>query len=156
MKKALVFFIFLLINFGGLYLGGILMGGSPGGNAWYINLEKAPWTPPGYVFGIAWTCIMILFSIYCTLSISAILNSRKIQGLFLLQWVLNIAWNPIFFNFHFVIIGLILLLFLFSTLLIINKHLVHEKKSVRFLLIAPYLLWLCIAISLNAYVVFAN
>ena len=31
---------------------------------WYINLNQAPWSPPGWVFGAAWTTIMICFSIY--------------------------------------------------------------------------------------------
>ena len=31
---------------------------------WYSNLNKAPWTPPGWVFGFAWTTIMLCFSIY--------------------------------------------------------------------------------------------
>ena len=31
---------------------------------WYLNLNKAHWTPPGWVFGAAWTTIMICFSIY--------------------------------------------------------------------------------------------
>ena len=64
MKKTLLFFVFLIINFGGLYLGGILMGSSPGSNTWYNNLQKAPWTPPGYFFGIAWT-IDSLFYLLC-------------------------------------------------------------------------------------------
>lgn len=47
MKKTLLFFVFLIVNFGGLYLGGILMGSNPGSNTWYNNLQQAPWTPPG-------------------------------------------------------------------------------------------------------------
>ena len=58
MKKTLLFFVFLIVNFGGLYLGAILMGSSPGSNTWYNNLQKAPWTPPGYFFGIAWTILL--------------------------------------------------------------------------------------------------
>ena len=65
MKKKLSYFIlFLLLNFGALALGSILMGGSPMENTWYQNLPKAPWTPPGYVFGVAWSSIMICFSLF--------------------------------------------------------------------------------------------
>ena len=47
---------FLLLNFGALALGGFLMGEGPS-SAWYSNLNKAPWTPPGWVFGASWTVI---------------------------------------------------------------------------------------------------
>ena len=89
-KKTLLFFVFLIINFGGLYLGAILMGSSPGSNTWYNNLQKAPWTPPGYFFGIAWTIIMILYSIYCARAFSSPLP-KKTVGLFILQWVLGLT-----------------------------------------------------------------
>ena len=32
-------------------------------NDWYKNLKKAPWSPPGYVFGIVWPILYILFGI---------------------------------------------------------------------------------------------
>ena len=151
MKKILLFFVFLIVNFGGLYLGGILLGSSPGSNTWYNNLQKAPWTPPGYFFGIAWTIIMILYSIYCARAFSSSLR-KKTVGLFILQWILNVAWNPVFFNFHEILLGLLLLILLFMTLILINKHLGLTLTSLATFLILPYLIWLCIAMSLNAYV----
>ena len=150
-KKTLLFFVFLIINFGGLYLGAILMGSSPGSNTWYNNLQKAPWTPPGYFFGIAWTIIMILYSIYCARAFSSPLP-KKTVGLFILQWILNVAWNPVFFNFHEILLGLLLLILLFMSLILINKHLGLTLTSPATFLILPYLIWLCIAMSLNAYV----
>jgi len=48
---------FLLLNFGALAVGGFFTGkGVP--SYWYSDLIKAPWTPPGWVFGFAWTTIM--------------------------------------------------------------------------------------------------
>ena len=55
--------IFLIINFGALGIGSILMDNGPQ-SSWYTNLNQAPWTPPGWVFGFAWTTIMFCFSIY--------------------------------------------------------------------------------------------
>ena len=55
--------IFLFINFTGLFLGGLFtQEGVP--SDWYQNLNKAPWTPPDWLFGFAWTTIMICFSIF--------------------------------------------------------------------------------------------
>ncbi len=59
-KKIL---IFLVINFAALGIGGFFTG--PGVSSdWYTNLNQAPWTPPGWFFGAAWTTIMICFSFF--------------------------------------------------------------------------------------------
>ena len=100
--------IFLILNFGALGLGGFLMGGEVTGE-WYQNVNKAPWTPPGWVFGAAWTTIMLLFSFYMASAWSQIENRNFLIGLFAFQWVLNVAWNPVFFKFHQVGFGLLCL-----------------------------------------------
>ena len=66
-KFLMSFFLFLVLNFGALGVGGFLMGSSPAQNTWYFSQNLAPWTPPGWVFGAAWTLIMLLFSVYMTL-----------------------------------------------------------------------------------------
>ena len=63
MKQVKLTLLFLMINFGGLAIGSWLMDNGPMTD-WYINLNQAPWSPPGWVFGAAWTTIMICFSIY--------------------------------------------------------------------------------------------
>ena len=60
--KYFTLLIFLVINFLGLYLGGLATG--PGVQSdWYQNLVQAPWRPPGFVFGITWTLIGITWSV---------------------------------------------------------------------------------------------
>ena len=63
MKQAKLTVLFLLINFGGLAFGSWLMNNGPMTD-WYADLNKAPWSPPGWVFGFAWTTIMVCFSFY--------------------------------------------------------------------------------------------
>ena len=76
------------------------MSDGPLGN-WYQSLEKAPWTPPGWVFGAAWTTIMICFSVYMSRLIQ-VNKSRNVILVFSIQVVLNIAWNFLFLvNFEF-------------------------------------------------------
>ncbi len=53
--------IFLVINFAALALGSIFTSAGVSSD-WYTNLNQAPWTPPGWVFGAAWTSIMIFFA----------------------------------------------------------------------------------------------
>lgn len=148
---------FLVVNFGALALGGLLMGGSPADNEWYNSLNKAPWTPPGWVFGIAWTLIMICFSVYMA-RVFVEFKGRllaQLMVLFSLQFLANVLWNPVFFHWHFVILGLIILTFLIVLLILIHLNFSGWKKFNN-LLIAPYLLWLLIAFSLNLYVILFN
>ena len=145
--------IFLVVNFAALGIGSLLMGAGPTGE-YYEGLNKAPWTPPGWVFGAAWTTIMVCFSIYMAYLIKAN-TSTIVLGLFILQFILNVGWNPLFFNFHLTLLALIVIAAL--TLLIgyflFNYWSVLGNKS---LLIAPYFIWLCIATTLNWYILVNN
>ena len=68
MKKYIITLIgFLIINFGGLAIGQVWTGDGVT-SEWYTSLNQAPWTPPGWVFGLAWTSIAITFSLLMTSS----------------------------------------------------------------------------------------
>ncbi len=146
--------IFLLINFAALGLGGFFTGTGVSSN-WYESLAKAPWTPPGWVFGFAWTSIMICFSVYMAYLWPVVENKKTLVALFVLQWILNVSWNPVFFYFHntlgglILIIGLTILVFLF-----LFKY--WPALKLISLLILPYAIWLIIATSLNAYILLKN
>ncbi len=145
--------LFLVINFSALAIGSWLMENGPMTN-WYINLNQAPWTPPGWVFGFAWTTIMICFSIYMANLFNETLNTKLIT-LFVIQLILNISWNYIFFNQHEIGFGLftiIALTIIIAIFLISYKNILQYKS----LLILPYFLWLLIATSLNAYIFLNN
>lgn len=146
--------IFLLINFAALGIGGMFTGkGVP--SEWYAGLNKAPWTPPGWVFGAAWTSIMICFSIYMAQAWPAVQNKNTLLILFAVQWILNVGWNPTFFYYHKVLAGLVVIS---ALTLLIGFFLVYYWPELRLksVLIAPYLLWLLIASSLNGYIFFRN
>ena len=96
--------IFLILNFGALALGSFFTLKAVT-SQWYINLKKAPWTPPGWVFGSAWTIIMICFSFYITFLWPVIENKNFLLTLFVAQWVLNVGWNPTFFYLKKVLAG---------------------------------------------------
>ena len=147
--------IFLIINFGALYIGGNLMGEGPTGN-WYQNLNIAPWTPPGFVFGLAWTLIMITFSIFMkNMILDKAINQKTVIALFLIQLVLNVSWNFTFFYSHLVLISLVVIS---SLWLVILAFIIKYSKpiSLNFWLIFPYGLWLTIATTLNLYILLNN
>ena len=153
MKLLKISIFFLVLNFSALAIGSWLMDNGPMTN-WYMNLNQAPWTPPGWVFGVAWTTIMICFSVYMAYLFMEISNINLIL-LYLTQLGLNISWNYIFFNQHAIGLGLfcIMALTIIVTLFLINYRKLLQFKS---LLIVPYFLWLLIATSLNAYIYFYN
>ncbi|CAI8264462.1 MAG: Tryptophan-rich protein TspO [Polaribacter sp. SA4-10] len=153
MKITKAIFLFLLINFGGLAIGSWLMNGGPT-SLWYTTLNQAPWTPPGIVFGIAWTTIMVLFSIYLGILFQDE-NTKKNKILYGIQIILNVSWNFLFFNQHLVLLALINILFL--TAIVFYFFFKGSKKTtkVKYLLL-PYMIWLCIANSLNLYILIHN
>lgn len=146
--------LFLLLNFGALALGSLFTGkGVP--SEWYMNLAKAPWTPPGWVFGAAWTTIMICFTVYMAYLWPLAENKALLVGLYVLQLILNISWNPAFFHFQNVLGGL----FIISGLtILVGIFLFYYAPQLRIksLLIVPYFAWLLIATSLNAYILLHN
>ena len=148
------FILFLIINFAALGIGGLLMG--KGANSeWYQALNTAPWTPPGWVFGAAWTLIMVCFSLYMAKTWNIINNHKILILLFVLQWILNVSWNPSFFKYHEVLLGLVII----SLLTILIGYLLFRyvgQIKLWSIFILPYFIWLLIATSLNAYIYFKN
>ncbi|MDT0557594.1 TspO/MBR family protein [Ichthyenterobacterium sp. W332] len=155
MKKLITLFIvFLIINFGGLAIGNWLMDTGPQTD-WYINLNQAPWTPAGWVFGFAWTTIMICFSIYLTVLFNTIKVSLFIVVLGI-EFVLNVSWNYVFFNQHLVNLGLVIITLLTIVIFYYFFQFQFEKMKKYRLLLLPYIIWLCIATSLNLYICLYN
>tara|TARA_A200000113_G_scaffold132463_2_gene119157 strand:- start:1121 stop:1579 length:459 start_codon:yes stop_codon:yes gene_type:complete len=145
---------FLFLNFGALALGGLFAGSGAGSN-WYAELNKAPWTPPGWVFGFAWTTIMLCFSVYMATLYTKTKSVKTIIILYAIQWMLNVAWNPVFFYFHKANIGLILIVCLTILVAYFLFNFRGDLKAYS-ILILPYFIWLCIATSLNVYISLMN
>jgi len=140
---------FLILNFGALALGSYLMGEGPLGS-WYTNLNKAPWTPPGWVFGASWTLIMICLSLFMNKAVQVESLRNTILWIYAVQLVFNIAWNPLFFDLHWMgwaLVEIIVLVFIVGAMALIAKP--HLPKVTW--LLTPYVVWLSIAITLNAY-----
>ena len=153
MKQFLLFLIFSVINFGGLAFGSWLMDNGPLSD-WYTNLNQAPWTPPGWIFGVAWTIIMLCFSVYLS-KLFTVIKTKQLITVYILQVVLNVSWNFIFFNLHQVLFAIMTIILL--TVVIFYMFIKYKKtaNNISFLLL-PYMVWLIIATSLNAYILIYN
>ena len=146
--------LFIVINFAALAIGGLFTGSGVSSD-WYQNMNQAPWTPPGWVFGAAWTFIMICFAFFITYAWEVSKDRSMLLTLFVVQWILNVSWNPIFFYLREVLFGLIVI----SALTLLVYYLMfklREELKWKSLLILPYAIWLAIATSLNAYIYLNN
>ena len=153
MKKIKLIVFFLVINLGSLALGSWLMNDGPR-TEWYMNLNKAPWSPPGWLFGVAWTTIMVCFSILLA-EIFSNKASKQVKIAFTLQVFLNIIWNFIFFNQHLVLLGLVNIILL-TTVIYYLFFITNKTKPKYSYLLVPYMIWSVLATSLNAYIVIYN
>lgn len=152
MAKKVVLFLFL--NFAALWLGSLATSSGVASN-WYQNLTKAPWTPPGWVFGAAWSFIMICFSFYMAILVTKARPLKTIILLYVFQLLLNISWNPVFFYYQETLLGLIIIL---SLTLWVGLIFFNYRKEMGLAtgFISPYLIWLILASSLNFYIVIYN
>lgn len=153
MKFTLTFVVFLVLNFGALGLGTLLMNNGPD-SSWYNSLQQAPWTPAGWVFGAAWTCVMIFFSVFMTFLYQNF-NPKKVIILYAIQFVLNVSWNYVFFNQHQTMLGLINIIALLGLTIYFLEAFKSHLNHFRFFVL-PYCLWLIVATSLNLYIVVSN
>jgi tryptophan-rich sensory protein len=148
------FFLFLLLNFAALGIGSMFTNDGVS-SEWYQSLSKAPWTPPGWVFGAAWTTIMICFSVYMAKLWPVAKNQPRVVRWYAWQWMLNVSWNPLFFKHQLAVIALLVIV---SLTLLVGLFLIRYRHLLKLnsVWILPYFIWLLIATSLNAYIVLFN
>lgn len=143
----------IILNIIGLALGS--MWTDPGTSSeWYSSIIKAPWSPPGWVFGAAWSTIALTFGIF----MSQLWVKRNMEAIFLYltSFVLNVIWNPIFFYLHWTLLGAIVITLLGLNILALI-HLARTQYSWKMSFWAfPYFIWLVIATSLNWFIVIMN
>ena len=139
--------------------GGTLLGlVTPGGDSpWYATLDKPGWNPPNWVFAPVWT------TLYALMAVAAWLvwrrggweHQRPALTVFLAQLVANFAWSPLFFTAQRP--GLALADIILLWLLIVTTMWAFARIERRAAwLLAPYLVWVSYALSLNAAVVALN
>ena len=125
---------------------------------WYASLTKPFWTPPPVVFPIVWTALYILMAIsfwklWETEPRSA--TRSKAMVWFLVQLALNAAWSPVFFGWHDTKTALVIIV---ALLIAIGATIVSASRVDRVAawLLAPYLVWVAYATTINAGVVAMN
>jgi tryptophan-rich sensory protein len=120
------------------------------GNGWFAALAKPAFTPPGWVFGAAWSMLYLMMGVALTLVVAArgARGRRPAIAAFVVQLLLNLAWSPLFFAAHRIwpAFGLILCILLAAA---VTARCFWRVRPAAGLLMLPYLVWLCFAATLN-------
>lgn len=129
-------------------------------DGWYAAAEKAPWTPPGWMFAAVW------LPLYAAMAVAAWLVWRQFPRsaalrLYGIQLALNLAWPAMFFGMY-PMLGTAALWLAFAILAALAAAV--TLTVLRFgpisraagLLMLPYVSWLVFSGSLNLYAALHN
>ncbi|KHK64827.1 CrtK [Pseudomonas fluorescens] len=138
----MTFFIFLLACCAAASTGVIFKPGP-----WYESLVKPSFTPPNWLFPVAWSVIYLLLA-WAGYRLSLIPGSQLALSLWAAQIALNTLWTPVFFAAHHMIAGMVIIALLW---LVVAAMVVLALRLdvITGLILFPYLAWLCVAAALN-------
>ncbi|MAJ94652.1 MAG: sensory protein TspO [Marinovum sp.] len=115
---------------------------------WYSELNKPVWTPPNWVFPVAWPILYLLMS-YSGATLANLESAGSALALWALQISLNTLWTPVFFGLKNLKLGLIII-FLLLVSVAICTYVFWLYAWISGLLFLPYLAWVIFAAALNA------
>jgi len=141
-----------------IFLGACFAAGSTGGlfppGEWYKRLEKPWWTPPNWLFPVAWSVLYL-----CMAAAGARVAMSPDNGLAMALWALQIAlnglWTPVFFGLRRMKLGLRVLSALWLSVAATLVAL-WQVDWIAGLLFVPYLGWVSVAAALNLSVLRLN
>jgi tryptophan-rich sensory protein len=144
--------LFLMLGF---FSGAVA--GSGEGNLWFFELSKPALYPPPQTFGIVWSVLYLLMGLALAIVITARGASGRglAIGLFALQFVLNLAWSPVFFGMANIRGGLMLLGVIDLAVLAMVVAF-WRVRPLAAMLMLPYLGWVLFATLLNWQFLVAN
>ena len=125
---------------------------------WYNSLNKPSWTPSPETIGTVWTILYPIIIIINFIVIKMLIN-KQISFIVALPFLINLLANLIFTPIQFGLrnLDLALLDILIVLITIIWSMLaIWPHKKVLALAFIPYLIWVVIASSLQAYITFKN
>ena len=125
---------------------------------WYNSLNKPSWTPSPETIGTAWTILYPIIIIVNFIVIKMLINKQIsfIVALpFLINLLANLIFTPIQFGLRNLDLALLDILIILITI-IWSMLAIWPHKKVLALAFIPYLIWVVIASSLQAYITFKN
>ena len=125
--------------------------------SWYPTLHKSLLTPPAIVFPIVW------FILYCMIAVAGYLlwqhhhqpKAKLALTFYILQLLLNWAWTPLFFYFHWIGASLLCITAIII-LTLITIIITRKTYQLSCIMLIPYVVWLLFAGYLNAVIWILN
>ena len=145
---SLIFFLVLVVG-GGLAIGYFAAPGD-----WYAQLAKPAFTPPGWLFGPAWTTLYSLIAVagwraWCSD------HTGWPMKTWWTQLVLNFLWSPVFFSAQQIRLALVVILLPFAAILAFIA-MSWRRDRVAGWLFVPYAAWVAFASVLNVSILTLN
>lgn len=134
--------------------GGLLIGVTNTPGDWYEGLAKPWFTPPGWLFGPAWTTLYVLIAIAGWRTWHRPANAAALNSWFA-QLGFNFVWSPVFFTLHETLLALFVALAMLGSILSFIA-LSWRPDRVSALLFLPYALWVAFACLLNGAIMVLN
>lgn len=118
--------------------------------AWFEGLTKPGIYPPPATFGIVWTILYVMIGLAVALICAAWGARGRTAALiaFGVNFLLNLAWTPVFFGAQEITAALVVLAMVDLTLIVVIALFWNVRRLAAVLLL-PYLAWVLFATALN-------
>jgi benzodiazapine receptor len=122
--------------------------------AWYRGLSKPSWTPPNWVFPVAWT-VLYLSSAVAAARVAPLEGAAYGMAFWAMQIAFNTLWTPVFFGLHRIRAAFVIMIGLWIA---VAGTMVSfwQLDWIAGALFVPYLVWVTVAGALNASVWLRN
>lgn len=118
---------------------------------WYKQLDKPSWTPPDWLFPLAWGVLYVSMA-YAAWRVWAVAGIGPALGFWALQLVLNAGWSFVFFGLRRPGLAFIEVAALWLSIAgMIGAF--AQADLIAAWLMAPYLIWVSFAAALNLEIV---
>ena len=114
---------------------------------WYNALKKPSWTPPKWLFPVAWMVLYLAMSVAAA-RVAPLEGSAYAMAFFAMQIAFNTLWTPIFFGLKRMGAAMVVMGWLWIG---VAGCLVTfwQLDTIAGLLFVPYLVWVTVAGGLN-------
>ena len=141
-----------------LFLAATCAAGATGGlfptGGWYKSLNKPTWTPPDWVFPIAWTSIYLL-SAFAGARVGMMEGSGYAMAFWAMQIAFNALWTPVFFGLRHIKGSVPIMAALWVS--VAGATVTHFQLDFwAGMAFVPYLVWVTVAAALNITMVRLN
>lgn len=114
---------------------------------WYAALKKPSWTPPNWLFPVAWTTLYLLMSL-AAMRVAQIADAGQALAFWSMQIAFNTLWTPVFFGLRRMRAALVVMVFLWLSVALTTLAF-WQVDWLAGLMFLPYLTWVSVAGALN-------